>query len=117
MPVLRLGHPVRAVNGATNAPIGGRTVERQIRLPVANQTNAWLENLVAYLRDAGFEASGAWQPDFNREFLYVYAEQISADIIAVMHRNSILASLFGGNYVNELRDRGYRVEELHEAKM
>ena len=80
----------------------------------AHHTNQFLEDLVRYFQEAGFEATGDWQPDFNREYLDVYARQVGAEVIAVA-RGGWLGKLFGGDFVSHLRDKGLRVEELEEA--
>lgn len=82
---------------------------------VAHQTNAFVDDLVNYFRDAGFEATGDWQPDFNREHLGIYARQVNADLVAVIKRGW-LAELMQGRFIDKLRDDGFEVVELEEAK-
>ncbi|HEX2864798.1 MAG TPA: hypothetical protein VHN99_09545 [Deinococcales bacterium] len=81
----------------------------------ANQAQAFVNNLVAYIREAGLEAEGDWQPDFNREHLDVYARNAGAGVIAIPHRHAV-AGWLQDRYVNRLRDAGLEVLLLEEAK-
>lgn len=117
------------VNPVQNEPVALETADPSVRdvnpsdrelapdiAVVANQTNAFLDELVAYFRSAGVEASGDWQPDFNREFLGVYARQVGADAVAVMQRG-LLSGLLEGGYIHKLEGEGLRVIQLEEAKL
>ncbi|HWG85104.1 MAG TPA: hypothetical protein VNT60_06465 [Deinococcales bacterium] len=81
----------------------------------AHQTNVFVDQLVKYFQEAGFQATGDWQPDFNREHLGIYARQVNADLIAIV-KHGWLAELFQGGYVGKLRDDGFEVLELEPVK-
>ena len=81
----------------------------------AFETQSFVNDLVAYIRGAGLEAEGDWQPDFNREKLDVYARQVGATLVAIPKRNAI-AGWLQSRYVNGLREAGLEVVLLQEAR-
>lgn len=80
---------------------------------VAMQTSSFVEELVNYLREAGFTATGDWKPEFQSSNLADYAKRIGAKIIAIP-RLDFIAGLFQKAFINKLEEQGFRVEILSE---
>lgn len=77
------------------------------------QMNEFVESLVRYFQAAGVQASGDWQPDFDRVLLGEYARRIGASIIAVPRRG-FPANLLQNLYIHKLEQDGFRVVLLEE---
>ena len=80
----------------------------------ADRTNAYLEEMVSYLREHGVEAVWDWQPDFRREDLADYARRVGAQTVALVRRG-FLAELIQQRHINDLTSEGFAVVELEKA--
>ncbi len=75
------------------------------------RTTAFLEELVAYIQDAGIRAKGEWQPECDRTQLGPYADTIGARTIAVIDHGFPINVLLSA-YVNLLESEGFEVVRL-----
>ncbi len=83
------------------------------------QMNDFVKALVDYFKAAGIVATGDWQPDFDRQLLGQYADQIGAQVIAVPKRG-FPANVLQNAYIEKLREDGFEVvllEEVSEEKL
>jgi hypothetical protein len=78
---------------------------------VPPRTTAFLEELVAYLQDAGINAKGEWQPNCDRTQLGPYADEIGARAIAVIDHGFPVNVLLTA-YVGVLESEGFEVVRL-----
>jgi hypothetical protein len=76
------------------------------------RTTAFLEELLAYLRDAGIRATGEWQPDHDRTQLGPYADAIGVRTIAVIDHGFPVNVLLCA-YIELLEMEGFEVVRLH----
>jgi nucleotide-binding universal stress UspA family protein len=75
------------------------------------RTTAFLEEVVAYLQDAGINAKGEWQPNCDRTQLGPYADEIGARAIAVIDHGFPVNVLLTA-YVGVLESEGFEVVRL-----
>jgi hypothetical protein len=75
------------------------------------RTTAFLEELVAYLQDAGIDAKGEWRPNCDRTQLGPYANEIGAHAIAVIDHGFPVNVLLTA-YVGVLESEGFEVIRL-----
>ncbi len=78
------------------------------------QMNDFVMALVDYFKAAGLVATGDWQPDFDRQLLGQYADQIGAQVIAVPKRG-FPANILQNAYIEKLRQDGFEVVLLEEV--
>ncbi len=88
------------------APAPADTLEQTAR------TTAFLEELLAYFQDAGIEAKGDWQPDYDRAQLGPYARKIGAQTIALID-HGFPVNVLQSAYVSVLEEEGFEVVRLH----
>lgn len=91
--------------GPDEAPAPADTLE------VTAQTNAFVEELVAYFQDAGIRSRGDWQPDYDRAQLGPYARNIGAQTIAVID-HGFPVNVLQSAYVGTLETEGFEVVRL-----
>ncbi len=75
------------------------------------RTTVFLEELVAYIQDAGIRAKGEWQPDCDRTQLGPYADTIGTRTIAVIDHGFPINVLLSA-YVDLLESEGFEVVRL-----
>jgi hypothetical protein len=78
------------------------------------RTTAFLEELLAYLQDAGIRATGEWRPDHDRTQLGPYANAIGVRTIAVIDHGFPVNVLLCA-YIELLEAEGFEVVRLHPA--
>jgi hypothetical protein len=81
-------------------------------LEATADTTAFLEELLAYFRDAGISAQGEWKPDYDRTQLGPYADKIGAYTIAVID-HGFPVNVLQSAYVSVLESEGFEVVRLH----
>jgi hypothetical protein len=91
---------------STAAPTPADTLE------ATAHTTAFLEELLAYFRDAGISAQGEWKPDYDRTQLGPYADKIGAYTIAVID-HGFPVNVLQSAYVSVLESEGFEVVRLH----
>ena len=81
---------------------------------IANaKMNDFVDDLVRYFKEAGFVASGEWQPDFEMGELAEYARSIGAEIVALPKAGG-LTSVIQAPVVANLEAAGLQVYLLEE---
>ncbi len=111
--VLETGEAFVASAFTSSAPLeqDRQTSKEMLTIESEPRTTAFLEELVAYLQDAGIDAKGEWKPNCDRTQLGPYADEIGAHAIAVIDHGFPVNVLLTA-YVGVLESEGFEVVRL-----